>query len=418
MQAASARLRAVGPGDDSRTEFFVAQALGAAASQAGSPDSAELIGRAVAIVDAGKLPLTSAQDLFWAGRAYFMLGRNSSAKACAQRAVDAAREEGALGVLAQALRLLASASFEAGDWRRAYAAGGDAVAVSREVGQRATACATYGVLADIDAAAGNEEACRLHARSAIDLAGETGLGYYRERAERALGNLELALGRLEPAVRLLEGVLERLREVGNLEFNVTPAWDLAETYVRLGRSDEARRVVDATEEASPPVSPPEHAIVHRCRGLLEEDFQLWFELALASHAPSDVWETIPFERARTELCFGERLRRRGDRREARKHLRSAIESFDRLGAAAWSARGETELRASGERLQTSELSREQLTPRETQIALFVAEGRSNREVAASLYVTPKTVEFHLTRVYRKLGLRSRSELARAFAEGP
>ena len=240
MQAASARLRAVGPGDDARTAFFVAQALGAAASQAGTPDSAELIARAVAIVDAGEVPLTSAQDLFWAGRAYFMLGRNSSATACAQRAVDAAREEGALGVLAQALRLLASASFEAGDWRRAYAAGGDAVAVSTEVGQRATACATYGVLADIDAAAGNEEACRLHARSAIDLAGEIGLGFYRERAERALGHLELALGRLEPAARLLEGVLERLRDVGNLEFNVTPAWDLAETYVRLGRSDEAR----------------------------------------------------------------------------------------------------------------------------------------------------------------------------------
>jgi DNA-binding CsgD family transcriptional regulator len=414
MQAAGARLRALGPADDARTEFFVAQALGAAASQAGTPDSAELIARAVAIVDAGDLPLTSAQDLFWAGRAYFMLGRNSSAAGYARRAVEAAREEGALGLLPQALRLLASVSFDAGDWRQAYASGGDAVAIAAEVGQRATACATYGVLADIDAAAGNEEACRHHAQSAIDLASEIGLRYYRERAERALGHLELALGRLEPAVRRLEGVLERLRNAGNLEFNVTPAWDLAETYVRLGRSDEARRLVDAMEQAAPPVSPPEDAIVQRCRGLVDDGFQPWFELALASHAPSRPWETMPFEQARTELCFGERLRRRGDRRKARELLRSAVATFNNLGALAWAVRGEAELRASGERLRSRELSREQLTPREMQIALFVAEGQSNREVAATLYITPKTVEFHLTRIYRKLGLRSRSELARHF----
>ena len=327
--------------------------------------------------------------------------------------MDAAREEGALGILPQAQRLLAAAAFEAGNWRQAYAAGGDAVAVSLEVGQRATACASYGVLADIDAAAGNEEACREHARAAIELAGELGLGFYRERAERALGNLELALGRLEPAAQLLEGVLERLHAVGNLEFNVTPV-DLAETYVRLGRDEDARRLVDVAEAEAPPVSAFERALVERCRGLTDDDFVPWFEQALASHAPTEHGETMPFERARTELCFGERLRRRGDRVEAREQLRSALTTFDDLGADAWTARADAELRASGERLRTRELSREQLTPREMQIALFVAEGQSNREVAAALYVTPKTVEFHLTRIYRKLGLRSRSELARRF----
>jgi DNA-binding CsgD family transcriptional regulator len=414
VQAAGTRLRALRLPRDPRTEFFVTQALGAAASQVGTPDSAELISRAVTIVDAGEFPLTSAQDLFWAGRAHFMFGRHSAAASYARRAVDAAREEGALGVLPMSQRLLASASFEIGDWRLAYAAAGDAVAVAAEVDQRTTACACYGVLADLDAASGNEGACRDHARAAIELADEIGLAYYRERAERALGHLELALGRLDPAARLLEGVLARLHAVGNFEFNITPVWDLAETYVRLGRVEDARRLLDAAEDDAPPVSTLERAVVERCRGLVADDFEPWFERALASHAPTELGETIPFERARTELCFGERLRRRGDRREARAHLRSALATFDKLGARAWMARGDAELRASGERLQPREASREQLTPREMQIALSVAGGQSNREVAAALYVTPKTVEFHLTHIYRKLGIRSRSQLARRF----
>ncbi len=414
MQTAGERLRALGPPRDPRTEFFVAQALGAAASQAGTPDSAELIARAVAIVDAGDLPLTSAQDLFWAGRAYYMLGRHAAASAYGHRAAEAARQEGAFGVLPQAQRLVASAAFEIGDWRTAYAAAGDAVAVSSEVGQRATACASYGVLADIDAASGNEQACRDHAGAAIELADTLGLGFYRERSERALGRLELALGRLDSAAQLLERVHERLRAAGNLEFNVTPAWDLAETYVRLGRAEDAIGLIDLAEAEAPPVSPPERALVQRCRGLTHDDFVPWFEQALASHVPEDSAESMPFEHARTALCFGERLRRRGDRREAREQLRSALATFETLGADAWAARADAELRASGERLRPREASREQLTPREMQIALSVAEGQSNREVAAALYLTPKTVEFHLTRIYRKLGLRSRAELARHF----
>ena len=85
-------------------------------------------------------------------------------------------------------------------------------------------------------------------------------------------------------------------------------------------------------------------------------------------------------------------------------------------AAPWLARARDELRASGRRLRTRDSDRDQLTPREAQIAGQVAEGKSNREVADALYLTPKTVEFHLTRVYRKLGVRSRSELVRKMSE--
>lgn len=90
-------------------------------------------------------------------------------------------------------------------------------------------------------------------------------------------------------------------------------------------------------------------------------------------------------------------------------------TFEDLGAAAWAARARSELAATGERLRPAVVAGESLTPRETQVALAVAEGASNKEVAAALYLTPKTVEYHLTHVYRKLGLRSRAELVRRLA---
>jgi DNA-binding CsgD family transcriptional regulator len=163
----------------------------------------------------------------------------------------------------------------------------------------------------------------------------------------------------------------------------------------------------------PAASGNEEAIIERCSGIVADasSFEPAFERALAAHDA----EPFPFERARTELAYGERLRREGRRKSARERLRAALELFEDLGADAWSARARSELAGTGERLQPAHVARERLTPREMQVALAVAEGRSNGEVAAALYLTPKTVEYHLTRVYRKLGLRSRAELVREFA---
>jgi DNA-binding NarL/FixJ family response regulator len=125
---------------------------------------------------------------------------------------------------------------------------------------------------------------------------------------------------------------------------------------------------------------------------------------------------MPFERARTLLCHGERLRRARRRADARRPLRDALAIFDRLGAADWAARTRQELRATGTTAPSAarpELA--ELTPHEVQIALMVAEGRTNREVAAAMFLAPKTVEHHLTTIFRKLGLRRRTELARLFA---
>ncbi|MHB1243780.1 MAG: helix-turn-helix transcriptional regulator [Gaiellaceae bacterium] len=128
--------------------------------------------------------------------------------------------------------------------------------------------------------------------------------------------------------------------------------------------------------------------------------------------PNDTLPT-PFERARTELAWGERLRRSGRRTDARRRLNSALQVFDRLGAAPWAERARGELRASGQSVRTPEqLTEDALTPQELQVAAIVAGGATNKEAAAALFLSVKTIEFHLGHVYRKLGIRSRTELAR------
>ncbi|RPI24937.1 MAG: LuxR family transcriptional regulator [Actinobacteria bacterium] len=123
----------------------------------------------------------------------------------------------------------------------------------------------------------------------------------------------------------------------------------------------------------------------------------------------------PFELARTKLAYGERLRGARCRAEARRELREALILFEELGAHPWAERTRTELAASGE---TGPASAATLTPQERRVAGIIATGATNREAAATLFVNPKTIEFHLGNVYRKLGVRSRTELAIALRRDP
>lgn len=410
---AATRLGALGASDDPVRELLLAQALLTATSVAGDVGGRDRLERALVAAEAAGVLDQSALHLLWAGIGRFMLGHNNDAARLARRALDRARQATAIAVVPQALRLLASSDFDRARWRSAYAAAGEAVELGRELEQHTTVCACLGVLADIDAAAGNAESCRAHAAAAIEIAIERGLGFYRERAERALGRLELALGRTAQAIEKLEHVYARLARAGNCEANVTPAWDLVEAYARTGSLEAACELLAGAEQAMPPAAAGEEAAIRRCHGIVGDDssFEASFQRALALHDA----DPFPFERARTELAYGERLRRAGQRKRAREQLHAALVVFDDLGAGLWSARARSELAATGERLRPAAVARESLTPREMQVALAVAEGASNRETAAALYLTPKTVEYHLTRVYRKLGLRSRAELVRRFA---
>ena len=150
----------------------------------------------------------------------------------------------------------------------------------------------------------------------------------------------------------------------------------------------------------------------RCRGLLaaDDDADRHFTIALSLHEQTpDVYET-----ARTRLAYGSRLRRARQRVRAREQLRAAIDAFDHLGAEPWSEMARAELAATGETARRRDpVTLNQLTPQELQIAIRVAGGLTTRETAAALFLSPKTIEYHLRNIYRKLAIGSRSELAAA-----
>jgi DNA-binding CsgD family transcriptional regulator len=121
----------------------------------------------------------------------------------------------------------------------------------------------------------------------------------------------------------------------------------------------------------------------------------------------------PVEAARTHLAYGEFLRRARRRVDARDHLRAALKTFEDIGARPWAERARQELRASGEAARKrDESTTTNLTAQERQVVRFVAEGLSNREVAAQLFLSPRTIDFHLRNVFAKTGVSSRGELAR------
>jgi len=147
------------------------------------------------------------------------------------------------------------------------------------------------------------------------------------------------------------------------------------------------------------------------RVIAGNDFEAHFQHALTLHARGEV----VFQHARTHLCYGERLRRARRRRDARAQLRAAIEIFDRLDARPWTDRAQAELRATGETITDPGQAHQRLTPQELQIALLVAQGQTNAEVGRAIFLSTRTVEYHLSRAYRKLGVATRTELASRLA---
>jgi DNA-binding CsgD family transcriptional regulator len=228
----------------------------------------------------------------------------------------------------------------------------------------------------------------------------------------ALGLLELSLDRPAETARLATPVRKLLltggvREPGAMRF--VP--DEIEALVALGRMEEAETILDWLERQGRFLDRPSAlAAAGRCRGLLaasrgDSDAAFAaFDRALAEHARI----AHPFERARTLLALGSTQRRAKKKSAARETLERAEASFDELGAAIWAEKTRSELARIGGRAP----SRDDLTPTERRVAELVAQGRTNKEVAALLFVSDRTVEFHLSHVYRKLGVRSRAELAR------
>jgi DNA-binding CsgD family transcriptional regulator/tetratricopeptide (TPR) repeat protein len=343
-------------------------------------------------------------------------GEHAAARRLLERAVAANRGAGALGDLGYALHIYAQVDWYDGRLQRAYGHALEAVQIVEELGTQQTLDDCLSRLATFEAVLGRESDSRNHAEHALRSALQLGDRKNEVRARSALGMLALVAGDADAAVTQLAPAVAALEAggVGNPnQFRIHP--DLVEAYARLGRTEEAKSVAASLERQARATGILwTLGAAMRCRALVDDAdaaAEAAFEQAVRVHESAG-----PFERARTELCFGERLRRRGHRRESRMHLSAALEAFESGGATPWAERARTELRASGLTLRRRQsAAREHLTPQELQIARLVAEGKTNRDVAATLFVTPKTVEFHLTRVYRKLEIHSRSELVRRMA---
>jgi DNA-binding CsgD family transcriptional regulator len=186
--------------------------------------------------------------------------------------------------------------------------------------------------------------------------------------------------------------------------------DAIEAGIRAGRPQEAAQRLEhlRTGVAAVPTQ-TRHALLARCEGLLGvRDPDEAFNEAIAA-APA----MPPVQQGRTELLYGEWLRRERRRTDARGHLRNALEIFRTLGAVPWAERAEAELRATGETVRKRDPSAvEQLTPQELQIAGLVTGGQTNKEIAARLFLSPRTVDYHLRKVFTKLHITSRTELIR------
>ena len=412
---AAGRMADLAERSDETARFLADLAYGGLAWLRGDAEHGmTLIRRAVSTLEANPMLASRPERQLDLASAWCDAGRPDRAWPCSSRAVELARSEGAGGRLPRALAWASWLDEEGGRWSRALAYGSQALDLALATGQTYLACYAYATLANVEAAQGRDDDCLRHANGAEQLAAELGLRKLEVQARRSRALLDLGRGRLEEAITRYEGLRRLTADSGIAHPYYSTIPDLIEAYARIGAIDQARALLPEYLASVPGNANPQSAArAARCRGLAAaaDDFDAPFLEAIALHERGDV----VFQHARTHLTYGERLRRAQRRRDARVQLRAAAEIFDRLDARPWAERSRAELRASGETLARAGDGAEQLTPQEWQIALLVTEGRTNAEVGRAVFLSTRTVEFHLSRAYRKLGVSSRTELTRRLA---
>jgi DNA-binding CsgD family transcriptional regulator len=394
-----------------KTELAVELSLGDTAGWLGrSREAARHWQRAAQLVDD-----EDPEQLQMAGEALFSAGDDAAAQRLLRRAETVAREQGALDALTITLLTLGLSQTRSGDIASAHADAIDSVQLMQACGYRSDQAGAIGNVAWIEAILGREAECRAHVAESHALLAE--LGTSAPYGASPIGLLELSRGRPDLAIDPFEETLA----VGDFRLDAEPIAprpilpSLVEALARVGRRDDALRALgDRIEIARSTGRADAIAPLLRAQAMVEADEDLFRE-ALVWH---DRWSNR-FERARTELCYGEYLRRSKRRAEARVLLRGAVDGFETVCARLWAERARAELAATGERARRRDPSTlDELTPQELTVARLVATGLTNREVAQRLFLSPKTIETHLAHVFRKTGVRTRAELAHRFRDSP
>jgi DNA-binding CsgD family transcriptional regulator len=351
------------------------------------------------------------------GRQLMFRGRLDEARALLGEELERASRQGSELRLAVLCQVVTELELRAGNWKLARTNAEEGFRIMREVGGNGEMIVRLG-----------RGRVAAHQGRVVDALDDLGAALARAESQRdvvntirsrgSLGFLHLSLGDHARAWTFFEGLLELIERMGAHEpgANVLLLPDAVETLVMLGRLDEAEGHIARLEQRARAL---EHAWAtpagERCRGLLllgRSQLESAIETLESSQAG---FERIgfPFDRARSLLALGDTLRRAGRRRLAAEKLQAARMLFEQLGAPLWLERTETELRRAAPRPRREG----ELTAAEARVARLVSAGATNKEVAAQLFTTVATVEAHLTRIYRKLDLRSRNELTRKVADG-
>jgi DNA-binding NarL/FixJ family response regulator len=396
---------------DPSTAYLREVLAGIGELRGGAPErGADRVRRALAALPDG----AGAAELLWAGTAASHLGEADAAAVYVERAGQIARMSGMSGTLPAVLELVATGERMNGRLSLSAAVAEEGLELAREAGYVNSAAAHLANLAMVDALRGREDACRERAHAALATAIPHRVGLRASIASYALALLDLGLGRFAPAHERLTAIAAAGPGAGHPITVWGSTADRVEAAVAAGDHGAARAAAAFLDGWSAGAATPRaRAMRARCHGLVAEDD------AAAADRYAEALDLLAgdggaeVDRARTGLLLGERLRRARRAAEARPHLRAAAEAFGRLGMAPWERRAAAELRAAGEAPErAAPAALDALTPQELRIARLVAEGASNREVAARLFLSPRTVEYHLYKAYPKLGVATRTELAR------
>ncbi|MFD0538542.1 LuxR C-terminal-related transcriptional regulator [Actinomadura luteofluorescens] len=349
------------------------------------------------------------RDRIRAGMWHLMIGDVRGAAEVAADLERRFRDRGAIGLLAPVLMLRTRTDLMLGRFRDALTGATEGARIATDTGQHRIRVYLDTSLGQLAAIQGDEERCLELTEEALS----RGLPPSNVHAAAARSLLDLGLGRYEAALERLADVVAGPTRQGA----IAALPDMVEAAVRAGVPERARdAAVWHADWAAQTQQPWAQAVAARCAALLAtDDPDPLYSKALDLHREGGT----PFEQARTELLYGEFLRRSRRRNDARARLHAALEAFERLGAAPWTERARTELRAAGESLtggRDDPTARDdlaaRLTPQELQVTRLAATGLSNREIGAQLFLSPRTVGYHLYKAYPKLGVTTRAALAR------
>ena len=410
MQLARSSARVV---EDSGDPVLLAMFLAELSySELGSGVAPGLLGRALELEQqVGPLPTPNTPSLV-EGLRLMYADEHESARETLQRARATAAARGYEPAQDRALHVLTQLECRAGEWGRADEYAEEMLQAGERWGLEREGAPTLWIRGLIDAYLGRLDQARARAAEGVARSRAWNEQAFLLRNLALLGLIDLSTGDYRAAAERLGPVVRRLQERGVGEPSLYPARELAiEALVAVGDPDEARVQLEWLEEAGRRLATPwPLAMGARCRALLQAA-EGDLEAALASCEQAlDVHERmpVPFERARTLLIYGTILRRNKRRKAAREAIEAALSIFEALPAPVWADNARADLARIGGRAPAGD----GLTESERRIAELVAAGKSNKETAATLFLSVHTVEDALKRIYRKLEVRSRTELSR------